>query len=364
MSWTTQAGARAARSDTPASMSPLSERDTAHETSHPTVARLVEGNHILRHIDRAPPGDIVRKSSKSSRSDLTKQRSRKFFDDAFSTGSGGSLARDTVCAEAIVMAELTTNVIVNDEYTLVTELARLLSSRYQRPVSCIAVTVRHGACVFIGGTFDPAYIMTVSALPPLVQPATNKRNAALIQKHMELAIRVPASRGIVRFVPVQEDHIAWGGKTAAGRIDELERGLQQQQQQEQQQQQQHRRDDDFRRGLASPLNSAGRGDGGGGNGKAPVKKKLSVKSFGSMRQLKTGGGTYTPSVSTTTAGSVEKTFFDTASRPTTPSSAEQQIPPSLAARPRSAQKKRSFVSSIFGRKSGEGRGSLPATLEE
>lgn len=40
---------------------------------------------------------------------------------------------------------------------------------------------------------------------------------------MEEALGVPPARGLVRFVPVAERHLAVGGKTVAAEIEELER---------------------------------------------------------------------------------------------------------------------------------------------
>jgi hypothetical protein len=67
----------------------------------------------MRHIDRPPPGDIVRRSSKSQpKADLARQKSkRNFFDDAFSANTT-SPARERVHGDAIVMAEVKTNVMV------------------------------------------------------------------------------------------------------------------------------------------------------------------------------------------------------------------------------------------------------------
>jgi len=113
---------------------------------------------------------------------------------------------------------------ISDEFTFITELSYSLSTRYQRPVSSIVVTLHHGACMFFGGSFDPAYVMSVFALPSQLLPTTNKRNAALIQKHMEETLGVGPARGFLRFVPVQEEHLACNGKTVAAEIDELERG--------------------------------------------------------------------------------------------------------------------------------------------
>ncbi|KXX78028.1 hypothetical protein MMYC01_203145 [Madurella mycetomatis] len=123
------------------------------------------------------------------------------------------------------MAEVKTNVMISDEYTFITELSYHLSTRYQRPVSSIVVTLQHGACMFFAGSFDAAYVMSVVALPSQLLPTTNKRNAALIQKHMQEAIGVKPARGLLRFVPTMEENLACNGKTTAGEIDELEKSF-------------------------------------------------------------------------------------------------------------------------------------------
>lgn len=74
--------------------------------------------------------------------------------------------------------------------------------------------------MMFGGSFDSAYTLTIHALPSLTQPTTNKRNAALIQKHIEETLGVKASRGYVRFVATPEDTVAVGGKTIAAEIED------------------------------------------------------------------------------------------------------------------------------------------------
>lgn len=66
--------------------------------------------------------------------------------------------------------------------------------------------------------------MTVTALPCQLLATTNKRNAALIQKHMEEAIGVSPARGFLRFVPASPENIAVGGRTLAAEMDDLDRG--------------------------------------------------------------------------------------------------------------------------------------------
>jgi Macrophage migration inhibitory factor (MIF) len=112
---------------------------------------------------------------------------------------------------------------IQDEYTFITDLSYTLSTRYQRPESSILITVSHSACLLFGGSFDPAYIIAITALQSQLQLVTNKRNAALIQKAMEDALGVVPDRGLVKFMPIAEENLATNGRTVAGEIEDLER---------------------------------------------------------------------------------------------------------------------------------------------
>lgn len=72
--------------------------------------------------------------------------------------------------------------------------------------------------MFFAGSFEPAYIIAIHALPSLVQTVTNKRNLVLVQRHLEEKLRIPVSRGLVRFVGVPEECLGSGGKTVAGEL--------------------------------------------------------------------------------------------------------------------------------------------------
>ncbi|KAI7931278.1 MIF domain-containing protein [Pyricularia oryzae] len=189
-------------------------------------------NCAMREIERGPPGD--RKNNARSRMSqvdvLASKRRSTFFEDTFAASKGeksgakaATAMTERIRSEAIVMAEVKTNVILSDEFTFITELSYNLSLRYQRPVSSIVVSVQHGACMMYGGTFEPAYSMTIFALPSQMRPTTNKRNAVMIQMHMDEVLGVPSSRGIVRFVPMPEDNVAVSGRTIGSEITELAR---------------------------------------------------------------------------------------------------------------------------------------------
>jgi hypothetical protein len=98
-----------------------------------------------------------------------------------------------------------------------------LSQRYSRPESSIMVNVDHSACLLLAGSFEPAYILTISALPSQLQPVTNKRNSALIQSFMAEILAVPPERGILRFHPILEENLATNGTTVFGEIERIEK---------------------------------------------------------------------------------------------------------------------------------------------
>jgi hypothetical protein len=112
---------------------------------------------------------------------------------------------------------------IKDEYTLVTDLSHQLSTRYQRPESSIMITVNHSACLLLGGSFEPTYVLAITALPTQVQPATNKRNASLIQTFMSETLGVQPERGIIKFTAIPEENLAINGTTILGDVERVER---------------------------------------------------------------------------------------------------------------------------------------------
>ncbi|RDL40413.1 Tautomerase [Venustampulla echinocandica] len=181
-----------------------------------------EQRRITRALDRGAPGDeaIFSKNKTPQQKELARRKSQ-YYNDVFAHREPNSSPRDRVSRESMIMTDVKTNVIIQDEYTFITDLSYSLSTRYQRPESSISVTVAHSACLLFGGTFDPAYTMTITALGSQLQPVTNKRNASLLAKAMDEALGVPPNRGLIKFVPVAEENLATGGKTVAGEIEEL-----------------------------------------------------------------------------------------------------------------------------------------------
>ncbi|KAJ9638404.1 hypothetical protein H2199_007092 [Coniosporium tulheliwenetii] len=89
--------------------------------------------------------------------------------------------------------------------------------------SLIMIFVQHSALLCLGGTFDPAYLLTITALPVQVQSVTNKRNAAMIQSFMSDLLNVASDRGVIRFEAIPEENLAINGKTILGEVERLEK---------------------------------------------------------------------------------------------------------------------------------------------
>lgn len=198
-----------------------------------TMPQLVEGDDLMRSITRGPPGDVTSGSNSRAktmgRADLSKKKS-SYFEEAFSLRGGDpnntSPARERMRQhDSVVLAEFKTNVIIGDEFMFITELSYKLAERYQRPVSSVVVNVQHSGCMLFSGTFEPAYILHLYALPSQLQPATNRRNVFLLSEHLEEALGVTPPRGLIRFVPLLEENVAFNGKTLAQSVDEMESGV-------------------------------------------------------------------------------------------------------------------------------------------
>ncbi|KAF1811444.1 Tautomerase/MIF [Eremomyces bilateralis CBS 781.70] len=153
---------------------------------------------------------------------LDTKRRTQFFEDQFRYKAGDSSGRENALNNSPVVADLRTNVIVKDEYSLVTDLSNTLSGRYRRSESSIMVNLEHSACLILGGSFEPGYLLTITACPSLLQPATNKRNVALLQKYLTDLLGVSADRGIIKFVAIPDECLAISGRTVRSEIERLQ----------------------------------------------------------------------------------------------------------------------------------------------
>ncbi|KAL7947370.1 Tautomerase/MIF superfamily [Trichoderma barbatum] len=202
--------------------SPISERKFKPKSKMSSLETVPESDSRTQSQHASSSVDALKLTTSASHSDkerLAAKRSQ-YFHDALHERSGTNSAAAAVRAEALIYAEVKTNVKIESEDHFLTTFSHQLAARYNRYPSSTVVSLHHSQCLFFGGSPNPAYTLTITALASEVQPATNKRNASVLQKHMEAMLRIPPARGMVRFVSVAEECLAWGSKTVAGRISE------------------------------------------------------------------------------------------------------------------------------------------------
>jgi len=124
-----------------------------------------------------------------------------------------------------VLQRLSNSIQISDEYDFITGLSAYLAELYQRPESSIVVTLQHTSCLLFSGSFDPAYVMTVTSIQQYLEPALNNHNAAALQTHMQESVGVLPERGLVKFEILAESNIARTGKTLRFEIADFEKKM-------------------------------------------------------------------------------------------------------------------------------------------
>ena len=81
------------------------------------------------------------------------------------------------------------------------------------------INLNQAACIYMAGSFQPAYHLTLRGIPSLFQSTLNKRNAALIQTFLSAELHVPPNRGVIKFDPVPEENFATNGQTVFAEIE-------------------------------------------------------------------------------------------------------------------------------------------------
>ncbi|KAF2860206.1 hypothetical protein K470DRAFT_258173 [Piedraia hortae CBS 480.64] len=123
-----------------------------------------------------------------------------------------------------ILAELRTNIIVSDEFSIILDLTQHLAQRYSRQVRDIVVRVDHSVCLAFGGTWDPCYMLTISGPASQMGPMTNRRNAALTQTFTGDLLTVPPDRGLITFQPIDDHKFAVNGSTIQAELGRQKMG--------------------------------------------------------------------------------------------------------------------------------------------
>ncbi|KAF2148330.1 hypothetical protein K461DRAFT_60988 [Myriangium duriaei CBS 260.36] len=128
-----------------------------------------------------------------------------------------------VKATVPVLVHLRTNVIVRDEFKLVTKLSSLLAQLYACTQEAIMINIDHSVCLMLGSSFDPAYFLHLSTVPVHMDRHSNGYNTNEIQRFLHRILKVPGHRGMVRFQPISEDNVGTKNTTVTNLNQRLSR---------------------------------------------------------------------------------------------------------------------------------------------
>lgn len=116
---------------------------------------------------------------------------------------------------------LTPRVQLENEFAFAKSFSEIVAKRFSRVESAVALSIDHSCCMIVGGTFQGAYLLTITS-PVSISPACNKRNVALLSEWLEEHIGVPPPRGYILFRDPEPANFAPGGQTT---LDLLEKEL-------------------------------------------------------------------------------------------------------------------------------------------
>ncbi|KAK2813826.1 hypothetical protein FQN50_000227 [Emmonsiellopsis sp. PD_5] len=176
---------------------------------------------LTKELTRGTPTDGCPLSKSSSQQDVAQKRSQ-YFNEVFTSREPFHTPRHRVNQDSIVVVELKTNVLVQNDFDLLTDLSFNLAQIFQRPETSILLYVEHNSCLMFGTSYSPAYLATISALPCSVAPITNLRHTVLIQAAIHDILGIPGNRGVLKFESMAEENFATNGATIKDEIEQLE----------------------------------------------------------------------------------------------------------------------------------------------
>ncbi|EXJ61736.1 hypothetical protein A1O7_02165 [Cladophialophora yegresii CBS 114405] len=203
-------------SPAPRKLLPLQRaQSTPPELSHSTqFGVLTKGSQGL--------SDLASLEHSWSKLGLSKKKSQ-YYDNAFAYREPNNTAKERVAKDSVILAEVKLNCCVESEKEFLIDLSFRLSEIYQRPASCVMAMVTTDVQMLLGGNSEPAYHLTITALPSEIAATKNKRGTHLIQDFIQDTLQIPPKRGVLRFDAVAEGNLATNGVTALQEIEQLER---------------------------------------------------------------------------------------------------------------------------------------------
>ncbi|OCT49744.1 Macrophage migration inhibitory factor family protein [Cladophialophora carrionii] len=204
-------------------ISPAPQRFLPLQRAQSTPPELTHSNQ-LGVLTKGSQGlsDLESLEHSWSKLGLSKKKSQ-YYDNAFAYREPNNTAKERVAKDSVILAEVKLNCCVEFEKEFLIDLSFRLSEIYQRPASCVMAMVTTDVQMLLGGNSEPAYHLTITALPSEIAATKNKRSTHLIQDFIQDTLQIPPKRGVLRFDAVSEENLATNGMTALQEIEQLER---------------------------------------------------------------------------------------------------------------------------------------------
>jgi len=93
---------------------------------------------------------------------------------------------------------LTTNVKVPDVREFVVEFSKVAAKTLGKPEQYISISYNYDENLSFHGTFDPAFLMTITSLDN-INPTVNEKYSKAFFAHFEAKLGVPGDRGYITF---------------------------------------------------------------------------------------------------------------------------------------------------------------------
>ncbi|KAJ7043042.1 Tautomerase/MIF superfamily [Mycena alexandri] len=110
--------------------------------------------------------------------------------------------------------ELMVNVQVPDEKALALEFSKLGAQTLGKPEAYITVSITYNKTLTFGGTFDPAFALTITSLDNLNTEANEKYSLAFSEFFKE-KLNIPNDRGYITFNDPGRGFLGFKGTTFA-----------------------------------------------------------------------------------------------------------------------------------------------------
>ncbi|EIN04787.1 Tautomerase/MIF [Punctularia strigosozonata HHB-11173 SS5] len=109
---------------------------------------------------------------------------------------------------------LQTNVKVPDVGAWANEFSKLSAEFLGKPELYISVSYNYDENLSFGGTFEPAFLLTITSLDN-INPEVNEKYSKIIFDHFQKTLGTPGNRGYVVFNDPGRDFMGHKGTTVA-----------------------------------------------------------------------------------------------------------------------------------------------------